>query len=111
MIALKPAENGAAERNRTSDPVITNEGKAAQSRYFPSVLESKVAYYPLKVRKSAQKYIRKMRLIRECFFKVRGILVNMRIDLSHMSNHPNNGITYCYYCLISILRYNIPSPS
>lgn len=59
MMALKPAENGAAERNRTSDPVITNEGTNAQTRSFPCTLRSEVAYYPLKVRKSAQECARK----------------------------------------------------
>lgn len=45
---------GAAESNRNSDPVITNEGLGGKSRSFPRVMSRKISHFLPIVQKSAE---------------------------------------------------------
>ncbi len=55
--------HGAAEKNRTSDPVITNEGNGQQTRSFPTSIIPETPCFDTKLRKSAQELMRKLRPI------------------------------------------------
>lgn len=51
---------GAAEVNRTPDPVITNEWLAIKNRSFSGVDSVNLHGFCHKLRKKAQKYVRKL---------------------------------------------------
>lgn len=61
-------KTGAAERNWTSDPVITNECQQLKTRRDPTLKKAKIYILMPKLRKSAQEIIRNLRCLSALFF-------------------------------------------